>query len=304
MGDVTSETASRLRAFARPYPCVQIMGVVNRTPDSFYDGGRYQEDDAARARIDRLVQQGADIIDVGAESTRPGAPAVSAREQIARLGEVIAYASRLAIVSIDTTLPEVAAQAIAQGARMINSVSLAPAADLARIAKDAGCDLVLTHCRGSMSEMSGFSEYRADGYGDVVADVAREWNAAAAVAVAAGLPPDRLICDPGLGFAKSAEQSLTLCAGLAELKERVGRRILVGPGRKSYLARAVAGVLGGEPPAPDDRLGATLCAALDSATQGADILRVHDVGPLRQALAYLQAVTARQDGRAQACSKA
>jgi dihydropteroate synthase len=270
------------------------MGIVNRTPDSFYDGGRLAHANDARARIDALVAEGADIVDIGAESTRPGAAPVPARQQIERLGDLIAWASSRGIfVSVDTTSAEVAAHALAQGARMVNSVSLEPAAELAGVAARAGADLVLTHCRGSMSDMRGFSSGADTDYGDVVLEVLREWRAAAAVAMAAGLAPERIVFDPGLGFAKNARQSLELAVRLHELKGRVGHRVLVGPGRKSYLARAVAGELGGEPPPPHERLGATIAAALDAAARGADILRVHDVGAVRQAIAYAAAARAR-----------
>jgi dihydropteroate synthase len=266
------------------------MGIVNRTPDSFFDGGRYEHERAARERIEALIAEGADIVDIGAESTRPGAPAVPAAEQIERLGDCVAWAAARGLcVSVDTTSAEVAEHAVGQGARMINSVSLEPAAELAAVAARSGAELVLTHCRGSMADMAGFSSGTDDAYGDVVDDVAREWAAAADRAVAAGLERDRIVFDPGLGFAKNARQSLELSRRLDELKARVGHRLLVGPGRKSYLARAVAGELGGEPPAPGERLGATIAAALECAARGADILRVHDVAPVRQAIAYAMA---------------
>ncbi|MBI4703139.1 MAG: dihydropteroate synthase [Deltaproteobacteria bacterium] len=267
------------------------MGIVNRTPDSFFDGGAYLDERAARARVGQLVGEGADIIDIGAESTRPGAPAVSAAEQIARLGSLVAYAVGQGVtVSVDTTSPEVAEHALDQGATMINSVSLGPAAPLGRLAAAHGAALVLAHCRGSMSEMAGFGAYRDDAYGDVVADVAREWGEAARLALGAGLAPSRLVFDPGLGFTKNARQSLELCARLAEFRS-LGHPILVGPGRKSFVAHAVAAELGGEPPAPADRLGGTIAAAIECAAAGADIIRVHDVGPVRQALAYLRALS-------------
>jgi dihydropteroate synthase len=271
------------------------MGVINCTPDSFFDASRVRGVEDAHARVERLLAEGADIVDVGAESTRPGAPAVGAAEQIARLGDLVPWAvARGALVSVDTTSPEVAAPALADGARMVNSVSLAPAAELGRLCAAHGASLVLGHARGPMRAMTGPSEWPEEDYGDVVADVARQWRGAAALALAAGLPPERLLCDPGLGFTKSAAQSLELCARLAELKRRVApHRLVVGPGRKSYLAHAVARVIGGEPPPPEERLGATVAAALDCAARGADVLRVHDVGVVRQALAYATAVGAR-----------
>lgn len=145
--------------------------------------------------------------------------------------------------------------------------------------------------------MRGFSDYAEDGYDDVVEDVRREWTLARDAAVKRGLAPEAILFDPGLGFKKSAVQSLTLCVRLRELKESLGHRVLVGASRKSYLAKTVAAVLreeGGEddrvaPPAAD-RLGATIAATVDLVARGADVVRVHDVAPIRQALAYASAV--------------
>jgi dihydropteroate synthase len=261
------------------------MGIVNRTPDSFFDGGQWLGDDAGRARALAVLRAGADVVDVGAESTRPGAAPVTATEQIERLGDVIALVvAEGGRASIDTTLPEVAEHALRQGATMINSVSLEPARELGELAARFGADLVLTHCRGAMTDMPGFSRYPADGYRDVCAEVAGEWQAAAARAMAAGVPRARLWFDPGLGFAKNAAQSLELCARLADLKQTLGHPMLVGPSRKSFVARAVAGE--GEMPAPAERLGGSIAAALACARRGADMLRVHDVAETAQALAF------------------
>jgi dihydropteroate synthase len=181
---------------------------------------------------------------------------------------------------------------------MINSISLAPAKELATVARRFDADLVLTHCRGPMTAMTGFSEYASDGYKDVVREVADEWRRAADVALATGLPADKLWFDPGLGFAKNAAQSLELCVRLAELKAELGFLVLVGPSRKSYLTRAIAdageqAASGPGPMAlgvpPAGRLGATIAAVLDCAERGADMVRVHDVAEVAQALAYQRA---------------
>ena len=281
---------------------VQIMGIINRTPDSFSDGGRFLDDEAALARVDEMMAAGAAIIDVGAESTRPGAAQVPAAQQIERLGAIIPQlVARGVRVSVDTTSPRVAEHALGQGACMVNSVALEPAAALARVACEHDADLVLMHCRGSMQEMAGFSHYRDDAYADVVVEVAEEWTRAAGQALACGLAKERLWFDPGLGFAKNAAQSLTLCSRLAELKQRVGGyRMLVGASRKSFLAAAVAraeeGREGVRPPV-DRRLGASVAAALDAAAQGAEIVRVHDVEETAQALRYQAVLKQRRQQR-------
>lgn len=258
---------------------VLLMGVLNRTPDSFSDGGTFFDHDAALARVRSMLAEGAALVDVGAESTRPGAAPVSAAEQIARVGTIVAEATSLgAIVSIDTTLPEVAEHALSQGAAVVNSVSLEPAAELGSLCARHGAALVLMHCRGSMSAMQGFSVYADDAYGDVVADVGREWRAAAARALGAGLDASELLLDPGLGFAKNARQSLELVARLDELCA-LGHAVVAGPSRKSFL------VAGMQPaPPPGERLGATIAASLACARRGARVLRVHDVGAVAQAL--------------------
>lgn len=265
------------------------MGILNLTPDSFSDGGRYFDAEAARRRIDELVSEGADIIDIGAESTRPGALPVTAPEQIARIGGAVREAcARGAVVSIDTTLPEVAAHALAEGASVVNSISPEPAAELARVAAAHGAALVLMHSRGSMADMRGFSVWDDDAYGDVVDDVSRELGAAARRAEAAGLDAREILLDPGLGFSKNAHHSLALCARLAELVA-LGFDVLVGPSRKSFVARAAAAE--GEPLAPPgDRLGGTIAAAIACVARGARVVRVHDVAATRQALRVARAI--------------
>lgn len=260
-----------------------LMGILNRTPDSFSDGGRYLDDDAALARVEAMVAEGAAVVDVGAESTRPGSQPISADEQIARIGSVVrAAAARGVVVSIDTTSPEVAERALRDGAQVVNSVSLAAAFELGGLAAAHGAALVLMHSRGPMVDMAGFSAYPEDGYRDVVADVAREWSLAAAEAVRAGLPREDLVLDPGLGFFKSAAHSLELLSRLDELC-RLGHPVLVGASRKSFVDRAAP---------PGERLGGSLAAAIAAAERGAAVVRVHDVGATRQALALAGAVRA------------
>jgi dihydropteroate synthase len=260
-----------------------LMGILNRTPDSFSDGGRYLDDAAAMARIEAMIAEGAGLVDVGAESTRPGSSPVSAVEQLDRIGDVVRAASARGVcVSVDTTLPEVAERALRDGAQVVNSVSLAAARELGALCAAHGASLVLMHSRGAMGEMKGFSAYPEDGYRDVVADVAREWSAAAAEAMRAGLPREDLLLDPGLGFFKSQAHSLELLARLDELC-RLGFSVLVGASRKSFLDRAAP---------PGERLGGSLSAALAAVERGAAVLRVHDVAATRQALALSAAVRA------------
>jgi dihydropteroate synthase len=268
-----------------------LMGILNRTPDSFSDGGRFMDDGAAAAHVDAMIRDGAAIVDVGAESTRPGAAHVDAAEQIARLGGVVRLAAaRGALVSIDTTLPEVAERALRDGAHIVNTVSLEPAAELGALAAAHGAALVLMHSRGAMAAMPGFSAGADDAYGDVVADVAREWSLAARRALGSGLPRESLVLDPGLGFFKNARQSLELCARLDELCA-LGFPVLVGPSRKSFVTR----VAGDDPPAPPDRrLGGSLAAVIACVARGAAIVRTHDVAETRQALVVAAALRARQ----------
>lgn len=277
-----------LRALLNRSERVVLMGVLNCTPDSFSDGGLFGDEAAAVARAVALHAAGAPVIDVGAESTRPGSQPVSARDQIARLGGVIrAIAATGALVSIDTTLPEVAEYALAEGATVVNTVSLTSAAELGALAARHGAALVLMHSRGAMSEMKGFSVYADDAYRDVVSEVGREWSEAAGRALAAGLPRESLVLDPGLGFAKNAQHSIALCARLDELCA-LGYPVLVGPSRKSFLARAAAPE--GPPVPPGERLGGTIAAVLACVARGAAIARVHDVAAVAQAIAVDEAI--------------
>jgi len=278
-----------------------LMGIVNRTPDSFSDGGAFMDEAVALAHVDAMVAEGATVIDVGAESTRPGAPKVSDEEQLHRLGAVIRKAAAKGVlVSIDTNSPAVAARALEDGAKVVNATSLEPAAELGALAVRYDAALVLMHSRGAMTEMRGFSVYADDAYGDVVEDVAREWLAAADRALARGLPRESLLLDPGLGFAKNARHSLELCARIGELCA-LGFPVLVGPSRKSFVARAGArsgGVSYPEAP-PEARLGGTIAAALLCAERGAAVARVHDVAPVRQALAVAAAIASACPGAPQ-----
>jgi dihydropteroate synthase len=260
------------------------MGVLNTTPDSFSDGGRYFDRTDARARVDTLIREGADIIDIGGESTRPGSSAIPTDEQLRRTRDAVQYAvERRCVVSIDTTNADVAREATSWGASIINDVSCLRDSDaLARVAAERGAALVLMHAREPMSAMRGFSRCAQDAYEDVVSDVAREWSAAATRAQAAGVAREDLVLDPGLGFNKNARHSSDLIARLGELVA-LGWPVLVGPSRKSFLASEIKSE-------PQRRLGGTAAASIACALRGAAILRVHDVLDVKQALAVARAV--------------
>ena len=258
------------------------MGVVNATPDSFYPASRSESQAAARQRVEQLIAEGAEIADIGGESSRPGAAVVSADEQLARIEPAVRYAvaSGKLQVSVDTTSPRVAECMLAIGAVYVNDVSCLADADLARVTAKAGGTLILMHTRGPLGSMTGFSDYPDDAYEDVVADVEREWCAARDRAVAAGLPRERVWFDPGIGFGKNARQSFELLRRLGELK-RLGVPLVVGASRKSFISAV-------DDAGPEERLGGTIAACLWCAAHGADVLRVHDVRAVRQALSVTE----------------
>jgi dihydropteroate synthase len=261
------------------------MGVVNATPDSFYASGRSESQAAALARIAQLPSEGADIADIGGESSRPGAAPVSAEEQLARIEPVVAHAVATGSlqVSVDTTSPQVAERTLAMGAVFVNDVSCLADQDLARVTARAGATLILMHTRGVLGSMAGFSEYPDEAYEDVVTDVRREWCAARDRAEAAGLPRERVWFDPGIGFGKNARHSFELLRRLGEFRD-LGVPLVVGASRKSFI-RAVDDV------GPEERLGGTIAACLWCAARGAHVLRVHDVRAVGQALSVTHELT-------------
>jgi dihydropteroate synthase len=270
------------------------MGVLNATPDSFSDGGIYAEPARAIARIDELLEAGADMIDIGGESTRPGAKSVAAEEQIARIRAPLIHAAqeRRALVSVDTASAEVAGFAVARGARIVNDTSCLADAALARVAREARAALILMHARGSMTRMPGFSQAPANAYDDVVDDVCREWGAARSRAEGEGLDSRDILFDPGLGFMKNAAHSIELIRRLRDF-ERLGAPIVVGPSRKSFLDKI-------SPAEAHDRLGGTIAACLACADRGVAILRVHDVFAVKQALRVHVALRKEAPGRSDA----
>lgn len=276
----------RARTLTGPGPFV--MGVVNATPDSFSDGGRFLAPADAVAHGLGLAAEGAALLDVGGESTRPGSARVPEAEQIARVVPVIAglRARGLTIpISVDTTRAAVARAALAAGADLVNDVSgLAEDPGLGAVVAGEGAGLVLMHMRGTPADMQSRASY-----GDVVAEVAAELGEALARAAAAGVPERLLVLDPGIGFAKDAAQNVALLARVGELRA-LGRPLLVGPSRKSFI-----GHLTGAP--VSDRLPGTLAAVTACVLAGVEILRVHDVGPVRQAALVAAALRDATAGR-------
>jgi len=243
-----------------------VMGIVNVTPDSFA-GGVSDADEAAALAL-RLEADGADIVDIGGESTRPGAEPVSEADELARVIPVLErLQGRITVpVSIDTYKARVAAEAVAAGACIVNDISgLGYDPGLGAVVSASGAALVLMHTRGRSRAM-----YRDASYQDVVAEVAAELGQAVDRALAAGVRRECVILDPGLGFAKRAEDSLTLLANLAQL-HGLGRPLLVGPSRKSFLQAAMVDA------APADRDWGTAAAVTASVLAGAHIVRVHNV---------------------------
>lgn len=273
-----SETFSEVVRKARGLRGVALMGVCNVTPDSFSDGGESFTLEAACARVDTLVAEGADLLDLGAESTRPGAPPVDAEEQLRRLLEVVRYAATKRPVSVDTTLPAVAARCLEAGAVAVNDVSCLADPTLADVVAAARAALILMHARGPQSGMRGFSDYPDSAYGDVVADVLSEWKAAARRAMERGVGKADLVMDPGLGFSKNAAQSADLLRRATELVQRAAAPVVIGASRKSWLTLVDADA------PPRLRLGASIAAALHAARSGASLVRVHDVRATRQAI--------------------
>jgi dihydropteroate synthase len=254
----------------------RIMGVVNVTPDSFSDGGRWLDPGAAVAHALELEAEGADILDIGGESTRPGAEPVGVEEELARVLPVIEAlaAEAKAPVSIDTRNAEVMRRAAEAGARIVNDVSaLTHTPDSSRAAAQMGLPVVLMHARGDPRTMQNDPRYD-----DVVLDVYDWLEARISACEAAGIPRARLIVDPGIGFGKTLAHNLALLASLS-IFHGLGCPILLGASRKSFIGRLAGGA------APDQRIPGSLAAALVGVAQGVQILRVHDVAATRQALA-------------------
>ena len=271
------ELSRRTLSLERP----QVMGILNVTPDSFSDGGRFFSLEAAVERAQEMEREGADIIDIGGESTRPNAPAVTLEEELERVVPVIeALKGRISVpVSIDTYKAGVARAACAAGAEIVNDVTgLMFDPDMAGIVAEADAGLVVMHTRGMPDTMQVDT-----GYGDLIADVKKYLQHSLDLAQAAGIAAGRIVVDPGLGFGKSVEGNLELIRRLEELLP-LGRPILVGPSRKSFVG-AVTGRGGGE------RIFGTAAAVALSISHGASIIRVHDVAAMRDVAVMARALS-------------
>ena len=263
-------------SLARPL----IMGVVNATPDSFSDGGDFADAKTAIAHGLRLVDQGADIVDIGGESTRPGAAPVTQDEELDRVLPVIEALARAgAVVSIDTRRAAVMREALASGARIVNDVTaLTFDPDSLDVIARSEAPVVLMHMRGEPATMQ-----KAPHYDDAPREIAVYLAERIAVCEAAGVPRERIAVDPGIGFGKTVQHNLQILASIDRFC-RLGVAVLIGVSRKSFIAR----VSRGEP--PKERLAGSIAAALAAVARGANIVRAHDVAATRQALAIWQAI--------------
>jgi dihydropteroate synthase len=256
----------------------KLMGVVNVTPDSFSDGGRFLDPERAIEHGRQLIEQGADLLDVGGESTRPGAAAVSEAEELERVEPVVAGLAGTATVSIDTSKAAVAEAALDAGASIVNDVT-AMRGDpvIGPLCAEQGVGLVLMHMQGDPRTMQ-----ENPVYGDVVEDVKAFLAERLEAAVAAGVAEERVWLDPGIGFGKTLEHNLELLRRLRELRE-LGRPLVVGTSRKSFIGKVDGSAVG-------DRLGGTIASSVLATAEGADVLRVHDVAEVAQALKVAGAI--------------
>lgn len=245
-----------------------VMGIVNLTPDSFSDGGQHNDADRGFAHACSLLKQGADLLDLGGESTRPGSESVSAEEECRRVLPVLERLKRerpAALLSIDTAKASVARAALEVGARILNDVTGGRDPEMIPLAASTGAGLVLMHMRGTPRDMQTNPEYS-----DVVAEVAAFFRERYDTAVAAGVKPEQIVFDPGIGFGKTLEHNLALIRAIPELEAATGRPLLLGVSRKRWLGDITGREVG-------DRLAASLGGLAACAQRGAKILRVHDV---------------------------
>ncbi len=261
---------------------VLIMGILNVTPDSFSDGGSYMEPAVATEHALRMLEEGADIIDVGGESTRPGSIKVLLEEEMRRVIPVIKALSNKtnAVISVDTTNPQTARAALDAGASILNDVSnLRDGDELAKLAADYKAYLILMHSRGTPQTMTGLTDYD-----DIVEDVCRELLQSVETACSVGVSPECIVVDPGIGFAKTAKQSLELLSRIKEITT-IGYPIMIGPSRKSFIGEITKSET-------NNRLGGTAAAVTHAVLSGVKAVRVHDVAVMRQAVLTAEAILA------------
>jgi dihydropteroate synthase len=254
------------------------MGVVNVTPDSFSDGGLFLDPDAAGAHGRELVEQGADILDVGGESTRPGAEEVSVEEELARVEPVVRGLADTATVSIDTSKAVVAEAALEAGASIVNDVTaLRHDPEIGGLCAERGASLVLMHMLGEPRTMQ-----ENPVYDDVVDDIKAFLAERLQAALDAGMAEERIWLDPGIGFGKTVDHNLELLRRLGELRE-LGRPLVIGTSRKSFIGKIDGSQVG-------ERIGGTIGSSVLAAVEGADVLRVHDVAETAQAMKMANAI--------------
>lgn len=282
-GGLAPAPAWRIRGTELSLDRPLLMGVLNVTPDSFSDGGRHLDPDDAARRAEAMAEAGADLVDVGGESTRPGAEPVEAAREWERIAPVLERIEGLDLpVSVDTTDAEVAERALEAGAAVLNDVSgLRFSPRIADLAADAGAGLVLMHMRGDPRTMQEDTSYR-----DLVGEVRRFLAGALEEAVARGCAPEQVVLDPGIGFGKDAPGSLQLVARAGDFAVR-GRPVLVGPSRKSFIGEVL------DLPV-DERVEGTLAACVLALARGARVFRVHDVRAARRALDLAAAALAAE----------
>jgi dihydropteroate synthase len=257
-----------------------VMGILNVTPDSFSDGGRYQALEFAVERAEQMIKDGVDIIDIGGESTRPGSPSVPADEELRRVMPAVYALRELGYpLSIDTCKPDVMREAIVAGADMINDINGFRAPGAIEAVKDSDCALCVMHMQGTPQDMQV-----QPAYGDVVADVIAFLRERIAALLAAGVARERITIDPGFGFGKSVAHNYALLRSISRMESELGQPVLAGLSRKSMIG-AVTGR------SVEQRLAGSLAGALAAVAQGARIVRVHDVAETVDALKVWQAAT-------------
>lgn len=268
---------SKILTFERPL----LMGILNLTPDSFSDGGQFMSQDKALRHAEQMIREGADLLDLGAESTRPGAASVSSEEETDRLLPVLRAVREMSDIpiSVDTTKPEVACEALKAGADIVNDVSALKDSGygMAELVRDFGAGLVLMHRRGTPETMQSLTDYQ-----DVVSEVLDELEGSIDFALQSGILLEQIVVDPGLGFAKTTEQNLEII-GEIDRFFKWGRPVLLGPSRKSFIGKVTRRK-------PDGRQFGTAAVVAVSVMKGVSILRIHDVGAMRDVIQMTQAI--------------